>query len=235
MVLEMRNMIVLSMVALASCGPTYTGGSGAGFDDGYNPYRAAREAELAGTARDPVLVEPGGQQVITGSELAAAGIGGAGAAGSTFQGGTAMPAGGGQIMPAQPGGNTGISDEQDFGAVSSRESIQSDAQRLAAQREAYQVIQPQPIPDRPRDTGPNIVAFALSTTNQPGEQIYSRSGTNSQSRFQRNCAKYSGSDQAQQAFLENGGPQRDRLGLDPDGDGFACYWDPRPFRSARAG
>jgi hypothetical protein len=33
--------------------------------------------------------------------------------------------------------------------------------------------------------------------------------------------------------LSNGGPERDRLGLDPDGDGFACYWDPTPFRLAR--
>ena len=32
------------------------------------------------------------------------------------------------------------------------------------------------------------------------------------------------------AFLEAGGPKRDRKGLDPDGDGFACAWDPRPFR-----
>jgi hypothetical protein len=37
---------------------------------------------------------------------------------------------------------------------------------------------------------------------------------------------------AQIAFLERGGPKRDTLGLDPDGDGFACYWDPAPFRKA---
>ena len=27
--------------------------------------------------------------------------------------------------------------------------------------------------------------------------------------------------------------ERDRMGLDPDGDGFACAWDPAPFRLAR--
>ena len=37
-------------------------------------------------------------------------------------------------------------------------------------------------------------------------------------------------DQAQQDFLAKGGPERDRMGVDPDGDGFACAWDPRPFR-----
>ena len=39
-------------------------------------------------------------------------------------------------------------------------------------------------------------------------------------------------DVAQEAFLAQGGPQSDRKGLDPDGDGFACDWDPRPFRAA---
>jgi len=28
-----------------------------------------------------------------------------------------------------------------------------------------------------------------------------------------------------------GGPKMDPKGIDPDGDGFACYWDPKPFRS----
>ena len=28
-----------------------------------------------------------------------------------------------------------------------------------------------------------------------------------------------------------GGPKVDPKGIDPDGDGFACYWDPKPFRS----
>lgn len=234
----MRNALVLSALALAACDPATTG-SGAVYDDGYNRYRTSREADLSGTG-GPVLVEPGTQGAaaqgggISGDDLAAAGIGGA-TAGSTFQDGRSVPTGNSQAQPVTPGGNTGISDEQDFGAVSSRESIESDAERLARQREAYQVIQPEAIPDRPRDTGPNIVAFALSTTNQPGEQVYSRSGFNSQARFNRNCAKYSSSDQAQEAFLERGGPQRDGMSLDPDGDGFACYWDPRPFRAAREG
>jgi len=62
--------------------------------------------------------------------------------------------------------------------------------------------------------------------------LYSRSTILAQSRFNKNCAKYASSDQAQLAFLKAGGPQRDGLGLDPDGDGFACYWDPAPFRLA---
>lgn len=46
------------------------------------------------------------------------------------------------------------------------------------------------------------------------------------------CAKFSSPDLAQEAFLSAGGPDRDRKGLDPDGDGYACSWDPRPFRTA---
>lgn len=131
--------------------------------------------------------------------------------------------------------NPGISDEQNFDAVASRETIESDKERLARQREAFAVVQPEAIPDRPVSTGPNIVAFALSTSNIVGQQIYRRSGTTSDSKFQRACARYSSSDQAQAAFLDAGGPKNDRQGLDPDGDGFACYWDPAPFRAARGG
>jgi hypothetical protein len=221
--------LICAVLLLSSCTTTATQ-RGVGFDDGYDAYRASREAELRG-AGGPVLVEPAPPGVITGGELAAAGIG----AGSTYREGSFPPAAASVAQPATPGGNVGISDEQDFSAVSSRESIQSDAERLAAQRRAYQVIEPEPLPQRPSSAGPNIVAYALSTSNQPGEQVHSRSGLNAQARFQRNCARYSTSDQAQQAFLEAGGPQRDRMGLDPDGDGFACYWDPRPFRAARGG
>lgn len=131
--------------------------------------------------------------------------------------------------------NPGISDEQNFDAVASRETIESDKERLARQREAFEVVQPEAVPDRPGSTGPNIVAYALSTTNDVGQPVYRRSGTTSDSKFQRACARYTTSDQAQAAFLNSGGPRNDRQGLDPDGDGFACYWDPAPFRAARGG
>ena len=229
----MRNVLICSALALSACAPA-TMQSGVGFDDGMGAYRTSREAELRGTA-GPVLVEPTGPDVITGDDLAQAGIGAGGqaAGASTFEGGGNF--GSAAVEPATPGGNVGISDEQDFGAVSSRESIQSDAERIAAQRQAYEVIPPEPLPQRPRDTGPNIVAYALSTTNQPGEQVYGRTGILADTRFDRNCGRYASSDEAQRAFLDAGGPQRDRMGLDPDGDGFACYWDPRPFRAARGG
>lgn len=124
--------------------------------------------------------------------------------------------------------NQGISDEQDFDAVAARETIESDAERIARNKAQYTVIQPTAVPER-ASTGPNIVQFALSTTHAPGTQMYNRSSLRFTDQTAA-CSRYSSSDLAQEAFLAAGGPERDRRGLDPDGDGFACSWDPRPFR-----
>lgn len=141
-----------------------------------------------------------------------------------------------QASPSNPAppivGNPGLSDENDFAAVSNRETIQSDAERLAGLRQSYEQVQPTAVPERPGGGSPNVVAFALSTSNPVGARVYSRTGFNLDAKAVRNCGKYPSPDQAQIAFLSAGGPQRDKLGLDPDGDGFACGWDPRPFRQA---
>ena len=46
-----------------------------------------------------------------------------------------------------------------------------------------------------------------------------------------NCGRFRDADAAQRAFLAGGGPESDRYGIDPDGDGFACRWDPAPYRA----
>ena len=139
-------------------------------------------------------------------------------------------------VPAAPAtDNPDISDEQNFDAVSGRQTIESDAERLERLREARQEVAPVPVPERSSSGRPNVVAYALSTSHQVGEELYRRSGFTSTSRFQRNCARFASADLAQEEFLARGGPERDRSGLDPDGDGFACFWDPRPFRAARGG
>ena len=122
-----------------------------------------------------------------------------------------------------------ISDENDFNAVSQRETIESDAERIARNRAQYVVIPPGALPTRPGELGPNIVDYALATNHPVGAQLYRRSSfgfTNTQNA----CARFTSPDLAQQEFLRRGGPERDRLGLDPDGDGYACTWDPSPFR-----
>ena len=128
--------------------------------------------------------------------------------------------------------NPGISDEQEFAAVSGRESIESDAQRRAQQAAAYEVIQPTAIPQRDGNAGPNIIEYAINAPNAKGQDYYSRFVWSGQGRFERNCASYASPDEAQRDFLTRGGPDRDPRGIDPDGDGFACGWDPAPFRLA---
>lgn len=127
--------------------------------------------------------------------------------------------------------SSGVSDEQDFEAVKARETIESDAARIEANRAQYVVIQPGSLPVRPGDTGPNIVEFALTTTNPVGVALYDRGGISLTS-ADKACLRFASPDQAQQAFLASGGPDSDRKNLDPDGDGFACDWDPTAFRIA---
>lgn len=128
--------------------------------------------------------------------------------------------------------HTSISDENDFNAVSARRTRESDAELMAQNRANYTVIAPQPVPQRAGSDGPNIVQFALSTDHAPGTGMYKRSALQLKDPASA-CAKFASPDLAQQAFLAAGGPDRDRKGLDPDGDGFVCGWDPRPFRAVR--
>lgn len=255
----MRSLIVLGTLglALAACAPRVPdSGTGVGFSDyaQFERDQLQREAALAGATGGFPVAQPGlpapnavTAGAIPSTDLAAAGIGGA-PLGAPVVGGFQVPqdpsrVGGG--LEARPGnaapalvgvgsapGTEGISDEQDFDAVASRESIESDAARRAQQAAQYQVIQPTAITNAPRDTGPNIVQYALDAPNRRGQEWYSRSLLSTQGRFERNCASYRSPDEAQRDFLSRGGPERDPRGIDPDGDGFACGWDPAPFRAA---
>lgn len=128
----------------------------------------------------------------------------------------------------------GISDEQSFEAVSARETIESDRERLARQREQYQVIQVASVPGAEVSAGPNLMAYALSTSHAPGTEMYRRINPLRWSSWQDNCLQYRTQEAAQEAFLAEGGPERDRENLDPDGDGYACWWDPTAIRQALA-
>ena len=139
------------------------------------------------------------------------------------------------VTPVPASNNAGISDEQDFNAVSNRQSIESDAERIAAAAAAREQVQPTALPERQGASSTNIVAYALNNTHPVGTRLYSRTGINLQNRALRACAGYPSPDQAQIDFLASGGPTRDRKGLDPDGDGYACAWDPTPFRAAIQG
>jgi hypothetical protein len=209
-------------LVLAGCAPEIPdSAAGVGFDS-YQGYQASRQAELTGRPA-PVPAGPVIASETAGTISFPAATGPTATATTTATGATVDT------------NNPGISDEQNFDAVSARESIQSDAERIAANREAYVVIQPTSLPERPGGGGPNIVSYALATNHPVGTQLYPRTGLNAENRFLRACGSYASSDLAQEDFLARGGPERDRLGVDPDGDGYACYWDPTPFRAARAG
>lgn len=123
-----------------------------------------------------------------------------------------------------------ISDEQDFEAVTRRESIESDAERLKAQQTARIVYQPEPLPER---TGrSNIILFALRTNHAVGEELYERvTILVFEPSVLRRCRAFPDAEAAQHAFLDAGGPHEDDLLIDPDGDGFVCGWDPEIYRT----
>ena len=239
-------LAIAAGLALSACQPAVPdSGRGVGFDGSFEEQRqrdaassvpapssvssaplssindGSPEATAAETARILAATRPGG---------ASNGLGNESSSNSGIEPINASPS-----NPAPAVINSGgISNENNFDAVSDQRSIGDDAARIAANRAQYQVVQPEALPDR-ADAGPNIVAYALQNQHARGTQIYKRLGLNKASKYARACAEYSHPDQAQIAFLAAGGPTRDRKGMDPDGDGFACDWDPSPFRRAAQG
>ncbi|MBB5722554.1 hypothetical protein FHS72_002180 [Loktanella ponticola] len=246
---------LVAAFALSACAMTPPAvpdsGRGVGFGD-YAEFeldRARREAQLTSqqggaplsATRQPVAaasVPATANQAIPSSDLAAAGIG---ANAASTAGVSTAPL---NALASDPVGETDeererrlannpqISDENNFAAVSSRETIESDAERRAEQAQALIVVEPVPLPEARADSGPNIVSYAINAPNQKGQEWYARSILSGESRFSSNCATYGSPDAAQRDFLTRGGPERDPRGIDPDGDGFACGWDPAPFRAA---
>ncbi len=101
------------------------------------------------------------------------------------------------------------------------------AEELAAAREKRVIVETersnhlnQPV---------NVATFARKTFNKKGERIYSRSPFHVFD-HQSECAIFNTEDNAQRFFLGSGGPKIDIKNLDPDGDGFACNWDPTIYR-----
>ena len=229
----MSIMSLMAIGALAACAPQVPdSGAGVGFENyaDYQARQAQRERQLQGQSSLPPP-----------ATVSSAPLDAMGSADSPerLAAETAAALGSGQApLQAAPSGSApvavnaaGISQENDFEEVADLRSIESDAEQIARNRAQYQVIQPTELPRRSGDGSPNIVEYALRTTNPKGVSLYRRSALGFQNHA-RNCAQYASADQAQIEFLARGGPQRDRLGLDPDGDGFACDWDPAPFRAA---
>ncbi len=214
-------------MALSACAPEVPdSAAGVGFGD-YESYQSQREAQLSGAETLP------GAHTVTQIPLDGTEAQAAADARALNSGEAPVEASPNNPAPTVVASSNGISRENDFDAVSGERSIQDDANLIAQNRSQYQVIQPTDLPARSGNQGPNVVDYALKTNHPVGTQLYKRSSFNAQNKYTRNCAKYLTGDQAQMAFLQSGGPERDRYGLDPDGDGYACEWNPAPFRLAR--
>ena len=215
-------LTMCALLALGACSPTIPdSGAGVGFGDydDYQKKQTARDAALTGGALPP----PQTVSSETQAPASASGIAQANAGGVV----NASPANAAPVLRAG-----GISDENDFSAVSGQRSIEGDAAKRAQNQQQYQVIQPTALPTRQGNGGPNIVAYAIGAKNAKGQRVYRRNSFNAASKYQRACSGFASPDRAQEAFLASGGPSKDRKGMDPDGDGFACTWDPAPFRNA---
>ncbi|MEP3347939.1 MAG: hypothetical protein ABJN34_02920 [Litoreibacter sp.] len=237
----MRSLFAVLVVAgVAACSPTVPdSGTGVGFDnyDTYLSQQQARDAELRAQNGGRQSIAPASTDVPTNGNATTAAQQTANDAVAAVRSpsgqiarGESVPAGIENTSPNAPNlNNPSISDEQDFQAVSSRQSIESDAERRLAQSAEYQVIAPKAVPNRPGSRIQTPIQFALATSHPIGQKVYRRS-VFSASKAQKACASYSSSELAQDAFLKAGGPQKDKLGVDPDGDGYACGWNPGKYR-----
>lgn len=229
----------LALMGLAACAPAVpdsAAGVGFGDYDDYQRQQAQREAALNGEAlpaASAVSSEPlsatGTAQPVNEAESLAADT-----AAALNSGETPLNASPTNPAPAVAVNASGISDENNFENVAALRTIEGDKARIDQNRAQYKLVEPTELPSRSGQEGPNIVAFALETTHPVGTQLYKRFAS-SQTRADRNCAKYASADLAQAAFLAKGGPKRDRMGIDPDGDGYACFWDPSAYRKATGG
>ena len=70
-----------------------------------------------------------------------------------------------------------------------------------------------------------LTAYAAASRHAPGTARFARSGGSG-----GDCARFATPADAQRGFLSAGGPERDPLGLDRDGDGYVCGWTPASHR-----
>jgi hypothetical protein len=159
---------------------------------------------------------------------------------TTIEGALAEPAPGGlpphypgaRLPPSPDGTGTALDDDSINLMQWTLEQQKIDAavaqQQLDAARRQLVVVQPGGLPNRTE--GANVALYAQQSTNAVGERVYDRS-VGARVAGMGSCGRYRHPDDAQRAFLAAGGPQADRHGLDPDGDGFACSFDPAPYRA----
>lgn len=157
------------------------------------------------------------------------------------------PAGSTATAPAAPVGAAGVAGQAMPGAseigvnpnadsidlnqssleVQKRQREAAEARRQAAESQLV-IVAPEPVPQQ--DINANVVAFARQTTHPVGTKVYNRPVFRDRFQSASVCRRFESSEEAQRQFLSTGGPNNDRYNLDPDGDGFACSFDPDKYR-----
>ncbi len=232
-------------------------GGGVGFGD-YQAYMRAQEQlqriraeqRQAEASRSAVMrVDPGAAEGDIGAQAVAALRGGAApqqgaevaqgtqraqeARGQGMQLAAAQPSGSGDVgaplsalAPDAPASGAVDVSDQSFTPV----PFGTPQQNRIVERDFVPQVRVESVPQGAG--GPNLFAYALSTSHNVGDMRFNRSHPLRWRRWEAACAEFRTQDAAQEAFLAAGGPERDPNHLDPDGDGFACWWDPAPFREA---
>ncbi len=100
---------------------------------------------------------------------------------------------------------------------------------LLEAREKRTIVETKQSPNLNQKSEINIALYARQTLNVVGKKIYNRVKRNKDK--SNACLRFTSSDDAQRFFLDKQGPKSDFWNLDPDGDGFACDWDPSRFRN----
>ncbi|SDD82996.1 hypothetical protein SAMN05421538_102532 [Paracoccus isoporae] len=94
------------------------------------------------------------------------------------------------------------------------------------------VVRPAPEPVARATQTDALARYALSQRHAPGTSVYPRDGGSAEVAA-RACARFPNANAAQLMFMTAGGPELDPYGVDPDGDGYVCGWDPTPYRTAQ--
>jgi hypothetical protein len=131
--------------------------------------------------------------------------------------------------PLEPQSRQEVSNQQDFLAVLNR---QAQGAQGSAPVATIQTAPVTGIPDPDVQAGPNIMAYALAFDHPVGAERFRRMNPLRWRQWENACLQFRTQEDAQRAFLSAGGPERDPGNLDPDGDGYACWWDPAPYRRA---
>jgi len=233
-----RGKLLVSSILLAAVAACDTSGRAPAGGYGYfdppppAPFPGVNQPEAISTLPSAGGVQPGavpGQQGDLVADVTAA----LDATGS--QTGTLPPT---AVQPGavstQPIGDTGINPNDDSINLNLTGQEQQKREREAAaalrqqQQQQLVIVEPEPVPQT--DTSANVVAFARDTSHPVGTKRYNRPAFRDRVQAASTCRRFDSDEEAQRQFLSNGGPNNDRYNIDPDGDGFACDFDPEVYR-----